>query len=207
MATELWANNAYSTLAGAVSNVATTAALAAGTGVLFPTPGAGQFFRMTFTDAATGLLDEIVLVTNVTGDTITMTRAQEGTTALNWLPGDNVANNVTAGALTEFVQQVQEQPARIVTASGAFSMSNADYAVGLNRSTSLAASSTTLPSNAFIGQVFAIEDLNANFNQYPVTVNAPAGQTLANLADVVLNVNRQCAYFRYYGSNIWSFKP
>ena len=96
-ATVLFANNASTTLAGAITNSSLTANLASGTGVLFPSPGAGQYFVGTFTDAATGLLNEIVWVTNITGDVITMTRAQEGTTAKAWHAGDFFANLWTAG--------------------------------------------------------------------------------------------------------------
>ena len=96
-ATVLFANNATTTLAGAITNVATTANLASGTGALFPSPGAGQYYVMTFTDQTTGLINEIVWVTNVTGDVITMTRAQEGTTAKAWNAGDFAANLWTAG--------------------------------------------------------------------------------------------------------------
>ena len=54
--------------------------------------------------AATGLLTEIVHVTNVTGDVCTIVRAQEGTTALAWTAGDLFANLVTAGTLAAFQQ-------------------------------------------------------------------------------------------------------
>ena len=62
MSTLLFANNATSTLAGPLSTGSTTVLLAVGTGSLFPNPGAGQDFVMTLTDAATGLINEIVLV-------------------------------------------------------------------------------------------------------------------------------------------------
>src|ERR1700685_3189784 len=103
--TILAANNANTTLAGSISNTATTANLAAGTGVLFPSPSGGEYFVGTFTDAATGLLREIVHVTNVTGDTITMVRAQEGTTGLNWSANDLFANLWTAGQFEACLQE------------------------------------------------------------------------------------------------------
>jgi hypothetical protein len=111
--------------------------------------------------------------------------------------------------MSGLVQTAALYPSRIVTASGAFTMttSDANGGVGLNRVTSLATSSTTLPSAAVAGQLYAIEDLNSNFNAYPVTVSAPVGMTIAGAATVLLNVNKQCAYFRYYGSNVWSFQP
>lgn len=110
--TELWADNATTTLAGSITNVATTANLAAGTGALFPAPGATQFFRGTFTHANGSPGTEIVYVTAVATDTITMLRGQEGTTAQAWASGDFFFNSVTAGALTNLTQPktLQQQP-------------------------------------------------------------------------------------------------
>jgi hypothetical protein len=208
MATIAFTNNAISTLGGAITNVATSATLAPGTGVLFPTITPGTtYFKLTFIDAATGLLSEIVNVTNMNnaGDTIVaMTRGQEGTNALNWLANDLAQSLWTAGCAQAMIQAVTYQPARIITLSGVFVMSTSDDAIGLQRTTSIAASSTTLPSGSSVGQTYTIEDLVGNFQAYPVTVNAPAGQNISNLSAVVLNVNRQSATFRYYGSNEWS---
>jgi hypothetical protein len=206
----IFANDASSDLAAPIASTATTCTVSSGTGALFPNPSAGQQFAFTFNDAATGLLTEICYVTTRSGDVMsTMVRAQEGTVALNWLAGDLCANLVTAGQMAAMQQSAAVYPARIVTASGPFTMTTADVTggVGLNRTTSVNVSSTTLPAGVAQGQIYAIEDLAANFNAYPVTVNAPAGMTIAGAANELLNVNRQCAYFRYYGSNIWSFKP
>lgn len=100
----LWANNAQSNLAGGITSSATTATLTSGTGALFPAPAANQAFKGTFTDAATGLVNEIVLATNVTADTVTIVRAQEGTTNVAWLAGDFFSNLVTAGTMDTFSQ-------------------------------------------------------------------------------------------------------
>jgi hypothetical protein len=209
VATFLFANDASSTLAGPISNSATAVNLASGQGALFPNPSAGQQFALTFNDQATGLLTEIVYCTARTGDALTVVRAQEGTVAQSWLAGDLAANLVTAGQMAAMLQTSTLFPARIVTASGPFVLtrSDANGGVGLNRTTGVGVSSTTLPSTAADGDEYAIEDLNKNFNAYPVTVNAPAGMTIAGAAAGVLNVNGQCGYFRYYGSNVWSFKP
>ena len=208
MTAYLFSNDASSTLAAPISTTATSLTLASGTGALFSSPSAGQQFTLTMNDAATGLLTEIMLCTARSGDTLTVERAQEGTVALNWLAGDLAANLCTAGTMAALLQTATLYPSRIVTTSGAFTMTTADAggAVGLNRAISPGVSSTTLPSNAQAGQIYAIEDLNRNFQAYPVTVNAPAGMTIGTAADVVLNSNGQCAYFRYYGSNVWSFK-
>lgn len=106
MAHIIWSNNANSTLAGALTNVATTAQLAAGTGALFPQPTGDQYFKLTFTDSATGSQREIVHCTNVTGDTLTIVRAQEGTSARPWLAGDFADHMITAGGLESYVEIV-----------------------------------------------------------------------------------------------------
>jgi hypothetical protein len=95
--TILFANNAVSTLAGTLSSGATTANLATGTGALFPNPTGGDFFVMTFLDAATQTTREIVHCTARSTDSLTIVRAQEGTTALSWAVGDIAANLWTAG--------------------------------------------------------------------------------------------------------------
>jgi hypothetical protein len=203
----LFSNNAQSTLAGGITSAALTANLAPGTGVRFPAPAAGQGFLGTFTDAATGLVTEIVLVTNVAGDTITMVRAQEGTVASAYIAGDNFQHLCTAGTLAAMLQQAQNTPARVITANGAFVLTNADGSVGLARAAP-AVSNTTLPPAPVNGQVVSIEDLSGNFAQFPVTVAPNAGQAIRNFpGSVVLNVNGQCAVFKYYNTGaVWSFR-
>src|SRR5208282_4447671 len=208
MPTISFTNNAVSTLGGAISNTATSCTLAPGTGVLFPviTPGS-QYFKLTFIDAGTGLLTEIVNVTNMNnaGDTVvSMVRGQEGTVALNWLANDLAQSLWTAGCAQAMLQTLATQTAVIITVSGVFVMSTSGYAYGLDRVSSPAASSTTLPSGSAINQTYQSEDLYGNFGANPVTVNAPPGHNISNLPYVTLGVDRQCATFRYYGSNIWS---
>lgn len=110
MTTFLAANNAASTLAGAISSTATSCTLAAGTGAEFPNPGAGQQFAMTFVSASDSTQREIVYVTAISGDNITtMIRGQEGTTALNWNVNDLAQNLVTAAWLNALLQASQQQ--------------------------------------------------------------------------------------------------
>lgn len=73
----LFTNNANSKLAAPISTTATEMTVTAGTGALFPSPGAGQQFALTLVDAATGLNKEVVYCTERVGDTLTIVRAQE----------------------------------------------------------------------------------------------------------------------------------
>lgn len=113
----LFADNAVSQLASGITNVALTATLTAGSGSLFPAPGAGQYFKATFVDAATGTVFEIVHVTAVVGDTITMVRGQEGTSAHAWLAGDSIFMAPTAGTMQALVQAEQLQSGTLITAT------------------------------------------------------------------------------------------
>lgn len=100
----LFANNSLSTLAASISDVAVSATLATGTGARFPNPTGSDYFMLTFSDAATGLTNEIVKVTARSGDVITIVRAQEGTSAQAWSSGDGANGLITAGALSAFFQ-------------------------------------------------------------------------------------------------------
>jgi len=204
MTTFIFKNNANSTLAGAITNVAVTANLAPGSGIEFPVPSTGQVFAATLIDAATQTLNEIVQVTAIATDTVTMLRGQEGTTPLNWLAGDFFIHQLTAGQMTSFLQSVASPATpRIITLSGVFTTNSTDGAIGLQRTTSIANSSTTLPGGASIGQMITYSDLIGNFQGFPVTINAPAGMTISNQSFIVLNVNHMKASFTYYGSNFW----
>lgn len=95
---ELFANNAQSTLASSVSSSATTLPLATGTGASFPSPSGGDFFRMTLTQPGIESSWEIVRVTARSGDSVTVVRAQEGTSAASWAAGSKAELRLTAGA-------------------------------------------------------------------------------------------------------------
>ena len=101
----LFANDDTTTLAGPVTAIATTISVVSS--AKFPVLSGTNTFNATLQDAATGLSKEIVSVTNVTGTTWTVVRAQEGTTALSWNLGDLVQGYVTAGALTVMLQSSQ----------------------------------------------------------------------------------------------------
>lgn len=96
--TLLLTNLATSTLAAGISAGALTLTVATGEGAKFPRPiGAGEWFPLVLV-SGTGQF-EIVRCTARFGDTLTIQRAQEGTTARSFLAGDRVDLRLTAGAL------------------------------------------------------------------------------------------------------------
>lgn len=101
----LSANNATTTLAGALTTGATLIQLATGTGALFPSPTTGQYFSVTLNDALTGDVYEICYCTSRTGDQLTVTRGQEGTAAVTWLIGDFAYRALTAAQEQNLIQK------------------------------------------------------------------------------------------------------
>jgi hypothetical protein len=99
----LFTNNPSSLLASGINNVATTLSLTPGTGALFPTPGASQIAVVTLEDTSGNI--EICWCTGRSGDNLTVTRAQEGTTALSFSSGSRVELRVTAGVLGALLQK------------------------------------------------------------------------------------------------------
>jgi len=79
-------NNASGVLASSISAGSTSITLSAGQGILFPAITGTQFFVATLKDTGTGLL-EIVKVTARSGDTVTVIRGQEGTSASGFPTG------------------------------------------------------------------------------------------------------------------------
>ena len=119
------ANNATSVLAGAINTTVTSLQVAAGTGALFPqvTTASGQYFCLTLIQAAAPTNFEIVHVTNVSGDTFTIVRHQEGTSALSFIANDLAQNLITAGFLLGMIQIPQD----------AANATAARYALGIAR--------------------------------------------------------------------------
>lgn len=96
------ANFAFSTVATAPSPATsgTSLVVAAGEGSVFPTPP----FNATIWPIGTQPLSttaEIVRVTGISTDTLTIVRAQEGTSARTVIVGDQIAATVTAKTLTD----------------------------------------------------------------------------------------------------------
>ena len=159
-------NNASSTLASAISNVSLTCTLSAGSGALFPSPAANQYFLMTFVDAATQTLREIVQCTARSGDTLTIVRAQEGTTALAWNANDLAVNMITAGTLQTYSQISQVQ-------NGQF-----NYAVDSGSANSVIITTTPLVTPPVDGMEVTFKAAAANTTSATVSFN---GLTASNL--------------------------
>jgi hypothetical protein len=97
-------NNATGILATSISASDTGLVLQAGNGAAFSALGAGEYFYATLASAGGTL--EIVKVTARVGDTMTVLRAQEGTSAAGFAAGSRLEQRVTAQSVIDAVGDV-----------------------------------------------------------------------------------------------------
>ena len=110
-----YANNAASTLAAGISSGVTSLTVASGHGSRFPSLTGAEWFPITVVQSGGSF--EIMRCTARSGDVLTVTRAQEGTTALAFLTGDKVELRLTSAALDQFARTGPLYTASVETAS------------------------------------------------------------------------------------------
>lgn len=105
MAKQLFANNASALLAASISDSDLTIQVDSGYGVLFPNPGADEFFAVSLENADGDI--EIVYCSARSTDLLTVSaRGQEGTTAQAWTNGQTrVELRLTKGTMDGFLQR------------------------------------------------------------------------------------------------------
>ena len=97
-----YANNAKTTLNGAITDSATSIVVVDGS--VFPTLGGGDYFYMTLEDVS--LNREIVKVTARSTNTLTVVRAQNGTTARAFSNADKAEGRMVTGILDDLAALV-----------------------------------------------------------------------------------------------------
>ena len=100
----LFANDAQTAISSPVLSTDTVINVASGTGVYFPAPATNQQIALTIISATNPLIREIVYCTSISGDALTVVRAQESTVAWAWNLGDYIENIFTAGSCGSFLQ-------------------------------------------------------------------------------------------------------
>ena len=175
MTVQLYANNAKTTLAAPINATQTTITVAPGTGAQFPSPTTGQAFKITLVSASSSATYEICLCTARSGDTLTVVRAQEGTSGTPFLLNDIVGNYDTAGVMADLVQSEQLQTQYY------------DFAVAGGSANALTA---TVPSNLTAltdGMNFIIRSSYASTGA--ATFNLTLGSTATGALPIVVGNN------------------
>ena len=175
MTIQLFANNAKTTLAAPVSSTQTTIVVAPGTGALFPSPTSGQAFKITLVSASSSAIFEICLCTARSGDTLTVVRGQEGTSAQPFVLNDVAGNFDTKEVMEGLIQvdQLQSQKYQYATATG-----------------SANALAATVPSNfTAIPNGMYLTVIAATANTGAATLNLTLGSTVVGASPIVKGSN------------------
>lgn len=197
-----YANNAATTLASNITNVATSLTVATGTGSLFPSLTGSQYFYCTL-QGASGTPIEIVKVTAVSTDTFTIVRAQDGTTASAFSTGDRVelrlvrANLNTYPVISESNSFSAAQIGAVATLTDGATITP-DFSTSNNFTVTLGGNRTLAnPTNITAGQsgvIFVVQDATGSrtlsygtYWKFPGGT-APTLTTTANAVDILAYV-------------------
>ena len=119
-----FSNNAKTTLSSAVTSSATSITVADGS--VFPSISGSEYFYVTLEDASQNI--EIIKVTAVSSNTLTVTRGQESTTARAFASGDKAENRLTAGGLNDVATQADTDTDTTYTAGSGLSLTGTEFA-------------------------------------------------------------------------------
>lgn len=173
---QLYANNAKTTLAASITSTQTSITVAPGTGSLFPTPVPGvSWFALTLTSATSSSVYEITYCTSRSGDTLTVLRGQEGTTAQPFNLNDIAGNYDTAYVMENLIQvdQWQDNTYGLATAGGTVN-----------------ALTATIPSNfTSIPNGMQIILLASGANTGPATLQLTLGSTVTSALPIIKGNN------------------
>ena len=120
--TQKFSNNFDGALSATLAIAGTTATVIDGSGLSSPTGGAFELLTLTDDSAF-----EIVRMTARSGNTLTITRAQEGTTAQEWAAATRIFAGVTAGTLLRF-----QEPDPMRFGSGTVASGTDSIALGID---------------------------------------------------------------------------
>ena len=166
---QVFSNNAATTLAAELSAVATSMTVTASTG--FAAITSPQFELITL--EAAPATREIVKVTARSGNTWTIARAQEGTTAVLWAAGSKVEARATAGTLAGMVQR---NTGKVAIGSGATASGTTSIAIG-NQVNATGAASTAIGffADAKAAAAIAVGDQARAYSAESVCIGAAGG--------------------------------
>lgn len=190
------ANFAYSTVATAPSpaDTGTSLTVATGQGSRFP---AVPFNVTVWPQASipTPANAEVIRVTNVTGDVLTITRHQEGSSARSIIIGDQIGNTATNKTFTDLENLFTE-----TTQTSDYGVLTTDSVVLINAGSGIV--SVTLPTAVGVGgKMYTIKKIDVTGNS--VTISTTSSQTIDNQTTLTLSGAYNSVTVVSDGSNWW----
>jgi len=191
--TEQFANNATSTLSSSIGTSDTSLTVVTGT----PFSSSGNFRIL--------VESEIMLVTARSSNTLSVTRAQEGTVAAAHNSGVNVTQIVTAGAIAQLKVDTRTSHAITSTKTAQYFIVSSDEIIACN--TSGGSFAVFLPSSPTTGETHTILDVGGALGSKPLTIsgngiNLVTASGLLASSDTI-SINYTSTVYMYNGS-FWS---
>lgn len=166
-------NQAFGILASGITSGATTITLQTGQGTRFGTLAAGEFLFCTLISNANQL--EVVKVTAIAGDILTVVRGQDGTTAIAFAAGERIECRPCNAAMQAAMREAVNNMFDSTDTGGA----NA-YAVGM----------TPAATNYLQVSLLAFKAANANTGASTVNVDGLGNRDIKNMDGSVLVANQ-----------------
>jgi hypothetical protein len=175
-----YSNNAKTTLSSGINDSVTSAAVASG--AVFPALSGGDYFYATI-ETINYATKEIVKVTARSGNTLTIVRAQDNTSAAAFSSGDFIELRVTAAVLEDATEPTTGITAGTVIASKAIiTDSNKDITGGRNITISGELDAGSL-------DVLGDADIDGTLEADAMTLNGTAITATATLSTGISNTN------------------
>ena len=166
--TILFTNNASTSLASGITSGATSLTVATGQGALFPTITGSNIFYLTLQNQAGTTPIEIVKVTARSGDTMTIVRGQDNTTASAFNAGDKVELRLPAVVLQDFPQ---------LDVSNTFTVDQSISGLTVGKGTGAIATNTVVGASALATNTTGLQ--NTAIGQYSLNANTTGQGSVA----------------------------
>ena len=172
----VFANFINTTLAAAVSSSSDTITLSSS--VNLPTLASGEILPIILNDAATRSVFEVVYVTAINGATLTVERAQEGTSAQNWNVGDYAYTGPTAGTVSPVVSTHSPTASETLPVANRLVVTPGTLAGGTGVTAGTILPNPAVPKGGYEDYVFTFTAIGASPT---LTVEAVGGNSTALL--------------------------
>lgn len=170
----LFTNNASAQLASGISGASVTIVVAAGQGARFPIPGTGSYFYATLVDQGNNL--EVIKCTARSGDTLTVSRGQDGTSPRSYVAGDLLELRPVAAVFDDIQSFVPSGNIGAATIAGAIEELDQEKA-GLALNNTFTGDNTFSTTNWIFRQVG--NDLVFEYNSVPKFALKSTGELVA----------------------------